>query len=89
MKFRYQDIFGVEMPDSYQRLLLDCMTGDQTLYTRFDGIEVSWRLLMPVLEAWDRSDERPHEYPAGSESFPQADALPQTDGRQWHGLLTT
>jgi len=86
MKFRYQDIFGVEMPEAYQRLLLDCMTGDQTLFTRFDGIEVTWRLLMPVLESWERSDEKPHEYPAGSESFPQADALPEADGRQWHGL---
>jgi len=88
MKFRYQDIFGVEMPEAYERLLLDCMVGDQTLYTRFDGIEVAWQLLMPVLEAWQRSKEAPHEYPAGSESFPEADALPEADGRQWHGLLT-
>ncbi len=88
MKFRYQDIFGVEMPESYQRLLLDCMTGDQTLYTRFDGIEVTWQLLMPVLQAWERSDEKPYEYPAGSESFPQADALLEVDGHKWHGLLT-
>ena len=88
MKFRYQDIFGVEMPESYQRLLLDCMTGDQTLYTRFDGIEVTWQLVMPVLEAWEHSGEKPHEYPAGSESFPQADALLEADGRAWHGLPT-
>ena len=88
MKFRYQDIFGGEMPEAYQRLLLDCMAGDQTLFTRFDGIEITWKLLMPVLEAWERSDERPYEYPAGSESFPQADALLEADGRQWHGLLT-
>jgi len=86
MKFRYKDIFGGEMPESYQRLLLDCMAGDQTLFTRFDGIEVTWRLLMPVLEAWSKSPDRPHEYPAGSESFAQADALPEADGRQWHGL---
>ncbi len=84
MKFRYKDLFGGEMPEAYQRLLLDCMTGDQTLFTRFDGIEVTWRLLMPVLEAWQRSDERPYVYPAGSESFPQANALLEADGRQWH-----
>jgi glucose-6-phosphate 1-dehydrogenase len=89
MKFRYQDIFGGEMPEAYQRLLLDCMAGDQTLFTRFDGIEVTWKLLMPVLEAWERSDEQPYEYPAGSESFAQADALLEANGRQWHGLLTT
>jgi hypothetical protein len=57
------------MPEAYQRLLLDCMAGDQTLFARFDGIEVSWQLLMPVLEAWQRSPQRPVEYPAGSESF--------------------
>ncbi len=89
MKFRYQDIFGGEMPEAYQRLLLDSMAGDQTLFTRFDGIEVTWELLMPILEAWEGSDDRPFEYPAGSESFPEADALLEADGRKWHGLLTT
>jgi glucose-6-phosphate 1-dehydrogenase len=86
MTFSYKDLFGVEMPEAYQRLLLDCMAGDQTLFTRFDGIEVTWQLLMPVLEAWRRSPERPLEYAAGSESFPQADALLEADGRQWHKL---
>ncbi len=89
MKFRYQEIFGVEMPEAYERLLLDCMMGDQTLFTRFDAIETTWQLLMPVLEAWASSDEDPHEYAAGRESFPQADALPEADGRKWHGLPTT
>ena len=64
MTFSYKDLFGVEMPEAYQRLLLDCMAGDQTLFTRFDGIEISWRLLLPVLEAWqpvrgDRSSTPP------------------------------
>jgi glucose-6-phosphate 1-dehydrogenase len=86
MTFNYKGIFGVEMPEAYQRLLLDCMAGDQTLFTRFDGIEVSWQLLMPVLKAWESSPDRPFEYPAGSESFPQADALIEADGRQWHKL---
>lgn len=87
MTFSYRNVFGVDMPESYQRLLLDCMVGDQTLFTRFDDIEVSWRLLMPVLETWQRSEQPPFEYPAGSESFPQADALPEADGRKWHALL--
>ncbi len=86
MAFSYKDVFGVEMPEAYQRLLLDCMAGDQTLFTRFDSIEVSWQLLMPVLEAWQRSSERLPEYPAGSESFPQADALIEADGRHWYPL---
>jgi glucose-6-phosphate 1-dehydrogenase len=88
MAFRYRDVFGVEMPEAYQRLLLDSMAGDQTLFTRFDSIEVSWQLLMPVLAAWENSPQRPFEYPAGSESFPQADALLEADGRQWHSLTS-
>ncbi len=87
MTFSYKGVFGVEMPEAYQRLLLDCMVGDQTLFTRFDGIEVSWRLLEPVLKAWAQDKTIPFEYPAGSESFPQADTLPEADGRRWHGLL--
>jgi glucose-6-phosphate 1-dehydrogenase len=86
MTFSYKDLFGVEMPEAYQRLLLDCMAGDQTLFTRFDSIQVSWQLLMPILDAWQRGSQRPFEYPAGSESFPQANALIEADGRPWHGL---
>ncbi|MCU0914265.1 MAG: glucose-6-phosphate dehydrogenase [Planctomycetes bacterium] len=89
MTFSYKDLFGMEMPEAYQRLLLDCMLGDQTLFTRFDGIEVTWRLLMPVLEAWQNHPSGPAEYAAGSESFPQADALVEADGRQWRRLGET
>jgi len=87
MSFSYKQVFGVEMPEAYQRLLLDCMAGDQTLFTRFDSVEVAWQLLTPVLKAWEESPETPAQYPAGSESFPEADALVEADGRQWHGLL--
>ena len=86
MSFSYRNVFGVEMPESYQRLLLDCMVADQTLFTRFDGVETAWQLLEPVLGAWARDTARPVEYPAGSESFAQADALLAPDGRRWHGL---
>jgi glucose-6-phosphate 1-dehydrogenase len=86
MSFSYEDVFGVDLPESYQRLLLDSMVGDQTLFTRFDGVEASWRLLQPVLDAWESDEAPPAEYPAGSESFPQADALIAADGRQWRPL---
>ena len=86
MNFSYRDVFGVEMPESYQRLLLDCMVGDQTLFTRFDGVQVAWQLLAPVLETWQNATALPPEYPGGSESFPQADALVAADGRKWRGL---
>jgi len=83
MNFSYRSIFGVEMPEAYQRLLLDCMVGDQTLFTRQDGVEVAWRLLTPVLQAWEQSNSSPVEYAAGSDSFPEADSLIESDGRKW------
>ncbi len=89
MNFNYKSIFLVDMPEAYQRLLLDCMVGDKTLFTRFDGVETSWRLLTPVLEAWQKDDSMPYEYPAGSESFPAADALIESDGRKWRKLSET
>lgn len=86
MNFNYSSVFGVDMPEAYQRLLLDCMIGDQTLFTRQDGIEVAWRLLMPLLEAWQNNEVPPYEYPAGSDSFAQADSLIESDGRKWRKL---
>jgi glucose-6-phosphate 1-dehydrogenase len=86
MNFNYRSIFLVDMPEAYQRLLLDCMVGDQTLFTRFDSVEIAWQLLMPVLQAWQNDDSAPYEYPAGSESFPHADRLIESDGRKWRKL---
>ena len=86
MSFSYKDVFGVHMPQAYQRLLLDCMVGDQTLFARYDGVETAWQLLTPVLEAWQNDPSEPYEYPAGSESFLQADRLIETDGRKWRKL---
>ena len=87
MNFSYKSIFATEMPEAYQRLLLDCMVGDQTLFTRHDDVEVSWRLLTPILQAWEQSESRPCSYTSGCESFPEADRLVGDDGRQWRALL--
>ena len=89
MKFSYAEVFGGEPPDAYQRLLLDCMLGDQTLFTRQDDVEVSWKLLEPVLHAWENKSTMSYEYKAGSESFPQADLLIESDGRAWRPLRET
>jgi glucose-6-phosphate 1-dehydrogenase len=89
MNFNYSELFGAEMPEAYQRLLLDCMLGDQTLFTRQDGIEAAWNLLMPILEVWENSDSAPEEYPAGAESFPSVDKLIESDGRKWRKLLNS
>jgi len=89
MSFSYQGVFGISLPEAYQRLLLDCMVGDQTLFTRQDGVEVAWQLLTPVLDARQNDDAAPYEYPAGSSSFPQADSLIESDGHQWRQLRGT
>jgi glucose-6-phosphate 1-dehydrogenase len=86
MSFDYRQVFGAEPPDAYQRLLLDCMLGDQMLFDRYDAVELSWRLLTPVLNTWQQQKMLPHPYPAGSESFPAADSLIETDGRKWRRL---
>jgi glucose-6-phosphate 1-dehydrogenase len=87
MNFSYRSIFSAEMPEAYQRLLLDCMVGDQTLFTRQDDVEVSWGLITPILQAWEQSNAEPDVYPAGCESFERADKLLDADGRQWRSLL--
>jgi glucose-6-phosphate 1-dehydrogenase len=86
MQFNYAEVFGGEPPEAYQRLLLDCMLGDQTLFTRQDDVEVCWRLLEPILQAWEGGAGMPCEYPAGSESFKEADRLIESDGRKWRSL---
>jgi glucose-6-phosphate 1-dehydrogenase len=86
MSFNYKSVFLVDMPEAYQRLLLDCMVGDQTLFNRYDSVEIAWQLLMPVLQNWESDDSVPHEYPAGGESFPDADRLIESDGRKWRKL---
>lgn len=86
MNFKYSELFGTEMPEAYQRLLLDCLLGDQTLFTRQDSIETAWRILTPVLQAWQQSDTFPIEYPAGAESFSAADNLLESDSRKWRKI---
>jgi glucose-6-phosphate 1-dehydrogenase len=86
MNFNYGDVFGTEAPEAYQRLLLDCMVGDQTLFTRQDDVQVAWGLLEPVLQAVEGGQVRPLPYAAGSKSFSEADELIEGDGRQWRPL---
>lgn len=86
MDFNYAEIFDEEPPEAYQRLLLDCMVGDQTLFTRIDDVRLAWQLIDNVLSTWQQANGGPYLYPAGTESFPQADALVQKDGRIWRRI---
>ena len=54
LDFRYREVFGAEPPEAYERLLLDAMLGDSTLFSRGDWIEQAWRLTEPMLDHWAR-----------------------------------
>lgn len=86
MDFNYAEVFGTSAPEAYQRLLLDTMVGDQTLFTRQDDVEGSWELMMPILNDWQAGLGTLYEYPAGAESFMQADAMIDTEGGKWRSL---
>ena len=76
MDFRYASLSGEELPGAYERLLLDAMTGDSTLYARSDALEESWKFVEPVLEYWQRQgDEGLFPYAAGSDGPAQAARL--------------
>jgi glucose-6-phosphate 1-dehydrogenase len=85
MDFGYGKTFGIEGSDAYERLLLDCMVGDQTLFTRADEVEAAWKVVTPALTAWELPtdpDSIP-QYEAGSWGPVEADLLLNRDGRQW------
>ena len=87
MDFGYGATFGREDASPYERLILDCMKGDQTLFDRADGVEAAWSLIDPVLSVWrsDRSAAFPN-YAAGTWGPAAADELLARDGRQWRRL---
>jgi glucose-6-phosphate 1-dehydrogenase len=82
MDLLYGTAFIEEAPDAYQRLLLDLMLGDPTLFIRADEAEGAWDILDPVMQAWSESDKVSF-YPAGSWGPDDADALLERDGREW------
>ena len=84
MDFDYEKVFGGEPPEAYERLLLDAMKGDATLYARADWVDLAWGLLGSVLESWGAGNPATlFPYEAGTWGPPEADALLQRDGRSW------
>ena len=83
MDFRYGASFGVTSPEAYERLLLDCILGDSTLYARRDMTERGWEIVMPLLEAWQREPPLFPNYEAGSWGPKEADDFIERDGRRW------
>ena len=89
MEFRYGSSFGVEPPEAYERLLLDCLLGDSTLFTRADEVEASWTWVSRIHRRWaeeagGRTEAaRSPTYPAGIVGPPAAERLLTADGRAW------
>ena len=87
MDFRYGTSFGFAAPDAYERLLLDAMLGDATLFTRRDEVEAAWAFVTPIIEGWARSEPpRLPSYEAGTWGPDEADGLMERDGRRWRRL---
>jgi len=70
--------------DAYERLLLDVIEGDSTLFMRRDEVEAAWRWIDPILDGWREYYSRPRRYPAGSDGPEQARLLLERQGRAWH-----
>lgn len=84
MDFDYQDYFGSTPDTGYERLFLDCMIGDATLFQRADMVEAGWNLIQPVLDVWKALPPRAFpNYSSGSWGPKEADELLERDGRHW------
>ncbi len=83
MNFSYADTFGKSSANGYERLLLDAMLGDGTLFAEGQGVEATWKLMTPVLEAWKAQQKEFPNYAAGTWGPAEADELLKRDGRVW------
>lgn len=84
MHFAYHEAFNAEIAEAYQRLILDCMRGDATLFMRKDMVEVAWWLVMPVLQRWQKNKPKGFpNYPAGTWGPLESELLLTNDGRKW------
>lgn len=83
MEFEYEEAFETVLPEAYERLLLDVMRGDSTLFTRSDELEAAWRFVTPVLQHWERKQDVPQSYLAGTWGPNQAEALLAKTAHAW------
>ncbi|HET6218557.1 MAG TPA: glucose-6-phosphate dehydrogenase [Acidobacteriaceae bacterium] len=87
MNFSYAEAFGKSSANGYERLLLDAMLGDATLFAHRDGVEATWSLLTPILDQWASSKPKGFpNYAAGTWGPESGDELLARDGRAWHKL---
>ncbi len=87
MTFNYKQEYGDNEPEAYETLLRDVMEGDATLFMRADQVEAAWRIIMPIIEAWESRE--PVDFPnysPGSWGPEDAEALIARDGHNWVNL---
>jgi len=85
MEFLYGTSFLSQSPEAYERLILDAMRGDATLFTRNDEVEAQWRIIDPILQAWEKDDRPLPTYPAGSQG-PEEAASILAPGQHWRAI---
>ena len=89
MHFRYATTFGSNTPEAYERLIVDAIVGDSTLFIRGDETEASWKLVTPVLDSWQElGNKGVAEYAAGSWGPEVSEAMLEQNGHQWRQIGT-
>ncbi|QUS35429.1 glucose-6-phosphate dehydrogenase [Falsirhodobacter algicola] len=77
---------GSDIPDAYERLIMDVIRGNQTLFMRGDEVEAAWAWADPIIEGWETRQERPHAYEPGTSGPEDALMLLHRDGRRWREI---
>jgi len=84
MEFYYSDVFDTEPPEAYERLLVDALSGDNTLFIRHDEVDAAWRFIDGILQGWSSQRDVPvHSYRAGTWGPKKADEFMARDGKKW------
>jgi glucose-6-phosphate 1-dehydrogenase len=84
LDIRFEKAFGMRFPDAYERLLMDIVRGNPTLFMRRDEVEAAWAWVEPILDVWAGRPDHPRPYPAGSWGPTASIALIERDGRTWY-----
>ena len=84
MDFHYSDLINTELPEAYERLILDALNGDNTLFARADSVEEAWNFVDPILDAWKNDPSiKLYGYPAGTWGPKEARQLFDDPDRDW------
>ncbi len=83
----FAESFSERNPDAYERLIMDVVRGNQTLFMRRDEVEAAWRWVDPILQGWELNSQPVQGYTAGTWGPSSSIALIERDGRTWHESL--